>query len=117
MIKSFKIFEELNNFERKKLFKEIQIEFVKEFHSEEEYDDFCMGVDGVDDLDDVYWDGIPGDTIDKLSLYNFNGISHDELLGVMSDVISETNLDEFFEKRGISYEEWEAKKMAGKYNL
>ncbi len=111
-MKNLKTFEGMNIPEKTK--EEIEYWFITYFTSEEDFNEWCMEKDGVDDVEYVSFDNIIGYSIPmELDLPTYS--DYDEVIG---DIISEIDLDDpnYADLRSgkIGFGEW---KESIKYNL
>lgn len=117
-MKHLKTFEAVSETEMEKIRKDVENLYVQAFPSEEAFNDFVLDACEESDLDRVDWEHISYDVINELGLdSNELGITHEELEGIVNDVMSEVDLDGYNEARDGDYEEWLLKKAAKKYNL
>ena len=112
MITKFKIFEESSS--SKYNADEIKDKLRKCFDTEKEFEEWCCKVDGVSKYNKVSFDGILSYDIPELLDLPVND---DELIDILSDILSDFDFDEYYEPRDGDIETWTTKKVSKKYNI
>jgi len=120
-MKHLKTFESVSDTDRERILKHIEDLYVQEFSSEEDFNEFVLDACNESDLDDVDWEHISYDVIHRLGLDARElGVTSDELDGIVNDVMSKVDLDDYNEARDGkdgTREEWEMKKLVKRYNV
>jgi hypothetical protein len=124
MITTFKLFEKKKVIEYKTLTDEDKEEIKKDithqyrmyFDSEDDFNEFVLDENNEDDLDEVDWENVPHDVLNALDL-DYPDISFDDMIELMGDVMSEINLDEYYEPRDGSLDDWKSKKDVNKFSI
>lgn len=117
-MKYIKRFEDLEDIDLEDIKTQIEYAYIQQFQSEDDYYEFCKDVSNVDDVDDVDWDYIPQDVATRLALEEeFPNVLHPTLVDIVTDIMTEINLDKCDELRELSYEDYKIRKKSSKYNL
>jgi hypothetical protein len=83
----------------------IMYDYIMYFDSEKDFDDYCMDMNDVADLDSVLWDYIPENVIYTLDLHQkYPELTEFELKMIVLDILNEVNLDDMSDVRKNGYD-------------
>lgn len=116
-MKHLKIYEDYDNIPDNVIL-DIEYLYLHAFDSDEDFNNYFMNLYDVDDPDDIDANYIPDDLIDYLKLrILFPNIEYDNLREIVSDVVSDIDLNSSDEIREHSHDDYILRKNAEKYNL
>jgi len=92
----------------------IEDDLRKKFSSEEEFEEWCMEADGKSRFEKVDLSIVASYDVPLLLDLLPND---DKLTGILIDLLTEINFDDYYEPRDGDRESWDAKNAAKKYNL
>ena len=102
------------------LYQKIKHDFLMTFESSNALDEFLLDSNNVDDLDDIDWENVSYDIIQELNL-NYVDVNYEELVEIVNTLLSEEDLDDYYEPRDGDHKAWvykkEMEKNVDKYNL